>query len=186
MKTLLSCAMVLCVSVSCGGGGEDGGGMVKNPNDVKPTSGQPAAITKFEKNANSQKVDKVGGADGQLTPDGKMDAAFDVTIRGPIIAILVDSEGDAAWQWDTYVGIQEVPVQMKALAPKGAMTGGIGVFENDKSINKADGSFAIEDNNEHHLTIYIADTGAFTPGSGFRLYAETPDHKIVEGPVAKY
>jgi hypothetical protein len=75
---------------------------------------------------------------------------------------------------------------MLALAPKGNMTGGIGVFENDKSLNGPDGSFVLSDDKEHHLVVYIADNGAFTPGSSFKMLAETAEHKIIESPVAKF
>jgi hypothetical protein len=188
MKRLVACAIAVLVALSlaeCGGGGDEGGGP-KAPNDVKPASAKEAAITEFKKRDDSQKVDKIGGADGQLAPDGKMDAAFDATIRGPLIGLLVDSEGDSAWQWDTYVGTQEVPAQMKALAPKGMMTGGLGVFENGNPLNKPDGSLTITDDAEHHVVIFISDTGAFIPGASFKLLGETPDHKVIEGPVAKY
>lgn len=170
----------LVLLAACGGGSTD----VKNPNDAKPNDG--AAITQFSKRDDALKVDKIGGADGQLTPDGHNDASFDVTIRGPIVGILVYGEGDNSWQWDTYVGIQDVPAQMRALVPKGSMTGGIGVFEGGKPLNNPNGSFVLLDDKEHHLVVYISDNGAFQPGSAFKMVAETPAHKIIESPVAKF
>ncbi len=170
---------VLALLAACGGGAAD----VKNPTDTKPSG---AAITQFAKRDDALKVDKIGGADGQLGPDGHNDAAFDATIRGPAVGVLVFAESDNSWQWDTYVGIQDVPVQMRALVPKGSMTGGIGVFENGKPLNGPNGSFVLLDDKEHHVVVYISDNGAFQPGSAFKMLAETPDHKIIESPVAKF
>ena len=184
MRTL--CVVILGMGLAaCGGGGDESGG-TKTPNDVKTTAGQPAAITQFVKRDDSLKVDKVGPSDGALTPDGKMDAAFDVTIRGPVISVLVDSADDDKWQWDTYTKVNDVPASMKAFAAGGAFTGQVAVFENGKVLNNPDGSVEIKDNVEHHVVVYIADTGAFVAGAAFKIYAEGADHKIVEGPVLKY
>ena len=177
--------MLGIVLMACGGGDDTGGG-AKNPNDVKTTSGQPAALTGFAKRDDTLKVDKIGPSDGALKPDGKMDASFDVTVRGPVISLLIDSADDDKWQWDTYTKVNDVPAAMHAFAPGGALTGQIGIFEGDKLLNKEDGSFALTDNAEHKLTVYVSDTGAFVAGAKFKVYAETPDHKIVEGPVVVY
>lgn len=180
--------LLLLFAISACGGGADEAGGPKNPGDVKTTEGaaQPAAITQFAKRDDSLKVDKIGPANGQLKPDGKNDAAFDVTLRGPVVALLIDAADESQWQWDTYTGTSDVPVAMKAFAPGGAMTGEIGVFENDKALNNADGSCQIKDAAEHHLVVYVADTGAFTPGAKFKILAETPDHKVIEGPTLTY
>lgn len=169
---------IVFVLVACGGPSE--------PAKPPPPPSANVTFSQFAKRDDAMKVDMVGPADGALKPDGHPDAAFDVTLRGPIIALLVDSENDNSWQWDTYTGLQTVPVEMQALAPKGSMTGGIGVFENGKPINDPNGGLLIDDEKEHHLVIYIADNGAFQAGSSFKIYGETKDHKIVHGPVAKF
>lgn len=170
--------------LGCGGGDDTTGG-AKNPSDVKTTSASAAAITAFAKRDDSQKVDKVGVM-ASFKPDGKNDAAFDVTVKGPLIALLIDAADDSQWQWDTYTGTNDVPKDMKAFAPGGAQTGDLGIFEGDKNLNAADGSFKLDDDKEHKLTIYIVDTGAFTPGAKFKILGETPDHKVVEGPTITY
>jgi hypothetical protein len=172
--------------LACGGGGDDaGGGGTKTPNDVKTTSASAAAITAFAKRDDSQKVDKVGVM-ASFKPDGKNDAAFDVTVKGPLIALLIDAADDSQWQWDTYTGQNDVPKDMKAFAPGGAQTGDLGIFEGDKNLNAADGSFKLDDDKEHKLSIYIVDTGAFSAGAKFKILGETPDHKVVEGPTITY
>ena len=184
---LVGAFVLVVLGCGCGGGGDDaGGGGAKNPNDVKTTGGTPAAITAFTKRDDSLTVDQIGPSDGALKPDGKMDAAFDVTIRGPVISVLIDSADDDKWQWDTYTKTDDIPAGMKAFAAGGAFTGQVGVFEADKVLNKDDGSFALADGNEHKLVVYVSDTGAFVAGAKFKIYAETPDHKIVEGPVVTY
>lgn len=174
----------LVTLIGCGGG--DGGGGTKTPNDVKTTSGSQAAISAFAKRDDSGKVDKIGPSDGNLKPDGKMDVTFDLTIKGPVIAILVDSADDDKWQWDTYTKLNDIPADMKAFAPGGALTGAIGVYEGDKLLNNEDGSFGLKDDAEHKLTIYIADTGAFVAGAKFKVYAETADHKVLQGPTVTF
>src|SRR5260221_3747298 len=174
-------ALAVVLAVGCGGGAAE----TKPPETNKSLRSQ-MTISQFAKRADALAVDMIGGSDGALKPDGHNDAAFDATVRGPLIALLVDAEDDNSWQWDTYTGLQNVPVEMKALAPQGSLTGGIRVFENGLPLNNPDGSFVITDDKEHHLVLYISDNGAFQPGAKFKLFGETPDHKIVEGPVAKF
>lgn len=165
-------------------GGCGGGEPAKNPNDTKPAAGAAPAITQFEKRAD--KADMIGGSDGSFKPDGHPDQAFDAAFHGPIVSLVILSVNDNAYQWDTYTGLQTIPASMHALVPKGHQTGGIGVYEAGKLLNNPDGSFAMTDDKEHHVVIYLSDNGAFQPGASFKLLAETPDHKIVEGPVTKF
>lgn len=146
----------------------------------------PPAILELKKRDDALKVDKVGPSDGDLAPNGKMDATFDATVRGPILALLLDAEGDSLWQWDTYVGLQTVPVQMKALQPKGGLSGGIGVFENGQLLSAKDGQLRIDDDRVHHLVLYVDDNGEFKPGAGFKLYAETADHQVIESQIVTF
>lgn len=169
--------------VACGG--DDTAGGAKNPSDVKTTAATPAAITAFAKRDDSQKVDKIGVM-ASFKPDGKNDAAFDVTVKGPLIALLIDAADDSTWQWDTYTGTNDIPAAMKPFAPGGSQTGDLGIFEGDKLLNAADGSFKLDDDKEHKLTIYIVDTGAFSAGAKFKILGETPDHKVIEGPTITY
>ena len=172
--------IVLVLVLVLGGCGPD------KPAEPPKSLRSQMTISQFAKRADALAVDKIGGADGALKPDGKNDAAFDATIQGPLVALAVTCENDNSWQWDTYVGLQNVPAEMKALAPKGNLTGGIGVFENGQPLNGLDGSFVLSDDKPHKVILYISDNGAFQPGSRFKLYGETPDHKIVEGPIAKF
>lgn len=185
----LACVLVLAAA-ACGGGATPEG--PKNPGDVTPPTGGPAkpAVMGFAKRADSLKVDKIGGNDGNLKPDGRNDAAFDVTLKGPLVAIFLFSvnekgDPDGSWQYDTIVGTQEYPSTLKSYVSKGGMTAGIGVFENDKIVNKDDGSISIADG-EHKVQLYLSDIGAFQPGSRFKLMAEAADHSILSSEVVTY
>jgi hypothetical protein len=182
--------VLVLAAAACGGGG---GGSVdgpKNPGDVTPPTASKPAVMGFAKRADSLKVDKVAGNDGNLKPDGRNDAAFDVTLRGPLVALFLFStnekgDPDGSWQYDTIVGTQDYPATLKSYVAKGGMTSGIGVFEGDKLLNKDDGSLAVDDK-EHKVVIYLSDIGAFQPGSHFKLMAEAADHSILSSDVVTY
>lgn len=190
MKTI-ACVLILATA-ACGGAAAEG---PKNPGtltNTPPLAGSSkASISGFAKRADSLKVDKIAGNDGNLKPDGRSDAAFDVTLRGPIVALYLFStndkgEPDGSWQYDTIVGKQAYPAAIKSLVAAGGMTAGIGVFEGDKVLNKDDGSFALSDAAEHKVSVYFSDIGAFQPGAHFKLVAETPDHELVSSNVIAY
>jgi hypothetical protein len=189
LASLVSALLVVSSAsvLACGGGAEEAA--PKSPADVaKPA---PPAITAFAKRADSQQVDKIGGNDGNLKPDGFKDAAFDVTLRGPIIALYLFStndkgEPDGSWQWDTRVANEAFPDALKSFRPKGGMTGAVGVFEGDQALNAANGGFTLAAGSEKKVVVYVADQGAFQAGAHFKLVAEGPDHAIIDGPVLTY
>lgn len=191
-SVLATICLTTAVALACGGGGALEG----KPADV-PTAGSAtpppsggAKVTTFAKSPDSLKVDKIGGSDGSLKPDGTMDAAFTVDVEGPFVAVFVvttDAAGtpDGNYQWDTVVATQEMPPEMKGLVKTGGMTGGVGVFENGQPLNKPDGSLPTI-TGAHKLDLYVSNTGAFEPGTHFRVMVEQPDHTIVKSPVVTY
>lgn len=183
--------MLVLGAAACGGGGGIPE-VPKNPGDVvtPPAAGKPS-ISGFAKRADSLKVDKIGGNDGNLKPDGRNDASFDVALRGPLVALFLFSvndkgEPDGSWQYDTIVSTQKYPDAIKSFVAKGGMTSGIGVFESDKVLNKEDGSFALSDAAEHKVQVYFTDIGAFQPGAKFKLMAEAADHTVLSSDVITY
>jgi hypothetical protein len=188
LASLLSALVVSSSACLLACGGAEGAAP-QTPADVATPA--PPAITAFVKRADSQQVDKIGGNDGNLKPDGFKDAAFDVTLRGPIVALYMFStndkgEPDGSWQWDTRVADEAFPSALKSFRPKGGMTGAIGVFEGEKVLNAANGSFNLPAGSEKKVVVYVADQGAFQAGAHFKLVAEGPDHTIVDGPVLTY
>ena len=191
-SVIATTCLMTAVALACGGGGTLEG----KPSDV-PTSGSNTAppagggkVTTFAKSPDSLKVDKIGGSDGSLKPDGTMDAAFTADVEGPILSIFVvttDATGtpDGNYQWDTVVATQDMPPEMKGVVKTGGMTGGVGVFENGQPINKPDGSLPTI-TGTHKYDLYVSNTGAFQPGAHFRIMAEQPDHTMLKGPIVTY
>lgn len=187
----IACMLILATAACGGAGGEGPKNAGTLTNGTPPAGSSKPAISNFAKRADSLKVDKIAGNDGNLKPDGRNDAAFDVTLRGPIVALYLFStndkgEPDGSWQYDTIVGKQAYPAALKSLVAAGGMTAGMGVFEGDKVLNRDDGAFELSDTAEHKVSVYFSDIGAFQPGAHFKLVAETADHALLSSNVVAY
>ncbi len=147
----------------------------------------PVRIRAFGVAPDSLKVDKVGGTDGAIRPDGVPDAAFTLDVSGTFVAAFVittDEKGtpnhDA--QWDTLTANQDMPPAMRGLVKSGGMTSGIGFYEDGQVVNQVDGSMA-RTGGEHHFQIFLSTNGVLAPGIHLQLVLERPDHEVVRSAV---
>jgi hypothetical protein len=159
---------------------------VEGPACEIPPAGR---IHSFARSSESLKVDRVGGGDGALVPNGQMDGAFDAVLEGPITAIFIastDSAGTAiGQQWDTIVGLGEMPAALRGPFLAGSSTAGLGVWEGGKFVNRPDGSIELPAG-KHTVTLYAADSGWFREGNHFRVMVAFPDGCVAKGPVVPY
>jgi hypothetical protein len=183
-------ALVACVT-ACGG--EPKEPKVPGPTTTTTTTttagAEKTAITSFAKAPDFLKVDKVGGSDGALKPDGNMDAAYTLEIDGPVTALFVlssDASGTPTGDYDadTLVGGQDIPKEV-GVTLKGHSTAGLGVFEGDKLVSAPDGSLNLGPG-KHKLTVYFANTGVLVPGASVVVFAQGADKAVVKGPVATF
>ncbi len=184
--------LIACVLAGCGGSEP----AAKAP-DPTTTGGAAAssttgggAVTSFAKAADSLKVDKVGGSDGALAPDGNMDAAFTAEVEGPLAALVVvsvDAQGNPTsdFQTDTLVGDQKLPAELASSVKAGKNSAGMGVYEGGKALNAADGSVSIPAG-KHSLTLYFANTGTIASGGSIRLYGVRADQSVVKSAPAAF
>ena len=189
VAALLACAATSLAA--CGGDPKEP--KVPGPTTTTTTTtmaaGDKTTVTAFAKAPDSLKVDKVGGSDGALKPDGNMDAAYSVEIDGPVTALFVlssDASGapNGEYDADTLVGGQDIPKDV-GVTLKGHNTAGLGVFEGDKLVSAADGSLNLPAG-KHKLTIYFANTGVLTPGASVVIFAQGADKSVVKGPVSTF
>jgi hypothetical protein len=137
----------------------------------------------------SGKVDKVGGSDGALKPDGSPDIVLTADLDGPVASIFLISTGangepNGDYQADTITGLDQLPKDFPIAVRAGMLTAGIGIFEGDKLVTKPDGSIDLGPG-PHKLNLHIAATGVLQPGTGHvRIYIARPDKTVVKGPVA--
>jgi len=159
----------------------------------KPFVPPPAAkgmFHSFDVAATSGRIDKVGGRDAALEPDGVKDLVFDVVVDGPVMAFVVVSvnatgQPDGAFSADTYVGGQTPPPEASIAMQPGKATSGIGVFENNKLVNASDGSLTPLADGRHNLVLYVSPSSELAkPKGSFRAYAIYDDKSVVESPTA--
>ncbi|MDB4998114.1 MAG: hypothetical protein JWM74_5546 [Myxococcaceae bacterium] len=186
-------ALVACAASLAACGGDPKEPKVPGPTTTTTTTtmapGDKTTVTAFAKAPDSMKVDKVGGSDGALKPDGNMDAAYSVEIDGPVTALFVlssDASGapNGEYDADTLVGGQDIPKDI-GVTLKGHNTAGLGVFEGDKLVSAADGSLNLPAG-KHKLTVYFANTGVLTPGASVVIFAQGADKSVVKGPVSTF
>ena len=187
-----------CGAVGCGGSEPS----AKSPSSAGPATPSGAVATTggagggtvktFTVSPDSGKVDKVGGSDGALKPDNAPDLVFNADVEGPIAAVFListDAKGDpnGEYQADSITGLDELPKDFPLAVRAGMLTAGIGVWEGNRMLNKADGSIEPIGPGPHRLTIYVATTGVLQPGSSnVRLYVmRTTDKAVSRGPVTK-
>lgn len=138
--------------------------------------------------ADSMKVDKVSNKDGAIAPDGEKDGAVTLTVDGPIAGIVLvttdkDGNPEGGQQWDTYTANQKVPAAIKAPYDDGGPTWQLGVFENGKALNGANGALSTIPAGPHKLALYASDSGYFTKDNHFVVFVERADHGVVRSNV---
>jgi hypothetical protein len=145
-------------------------------------------IVSFERSPESLKIDKVGVADGALTPDGQKDIVFTLKLSGPIESVYItsiDAKTGATtgeFQGDTLTGTTIQPNEFAALRA-GGRTVGIGVMEGDKLVNKPDGSLPALPGGAHTYTLILANSPSLKAGKPIGVFVQTPDHQVVKGPI---
>jgi len=138
--TVLLCGLL---SFACARGGPS----ASSPSTTRAT---------IERAADSGQVDRVGAADGALSPDGNMDLSFHCIVDGPVTALFlvtVDEAGTptGAFQADTLTGAAESPRELGARS--GAGTVGLGVAMGNRLLNAPDGSLPPLGEGTHDLVV---------------------------------
>lgn len=149
----------------------------------------PPAKGKFNSGvlgAKSGQVDKVGTKDGAFTPDGVKDVIFEVELDGPATAIAVQSvddkgEPNGMFSADTYVGAQPIPPEVTSTLKPGKATAGVVIYENDKIVNKKDGSIAPFAAGTHKLTVHLSVKDL--PKGNYRVLAVFDDYSTAQTPT---
>jgi hypothetical protein len=149
---------------------------------------QPVALP--DVSSLSLTADSIGPNDGELTPNGQVDAIFDVPVQGPLsslilVGVLADRTPLRGEQWDTLVGDQVIPPGT-GLGGTGGETRGLGVQEHGRWLNAADGSLTALGPGRHDLVLYAEDGGEFLPGRYFLVKGIRPDGSIANGTVFQY
>ncbi|WP_394825218.1 hypothetical protein [Pendulispora albinea] len=165
-------AALVCVLAACGS---------------KPASSAGGAgdtrIGRFAVSAQSFKVDKVGGADGSLDPNGVPDAVLEAAIDGAAIGVALvahDAQGNAVAQWDTLTGADKLPSGAGLYSTHGDSTPGLVLVEGGQRLNHNDGS--ISPLSGHHEVTLYADVRDVESAKTLELILLTADGQIVRGP----
>ena len=151
----------------------------------------PPAIYQFSTNPASLTVDDVSSAAAPISPDGRKDGVFDVSVQGPVAAFVVattNSSGTAAGghYWETLVG-QTIPAGVSGLSG-GSTTWVVGVTERGSStfLNNTNGSLPLLDGSVHDLTLYISSDGSIQTGALLRAWAIGPNGSVSPSPILTY
>jgi len=150
-------------------------------------SANGASVRTLQVAPDSLRVDKLGGRDAYLYPDGLLDLSFVTDVTGPLTALFLMStdergEPDNHFRMNTMVGIEEAPQQFGGTLELGRMSSGVGVMEAGKWINKPDGSVDIPAG-PHRLTLYTSNMGGLQSGRHLRLFGVLSDKSVVKGPI---
>jgi hypothetical protein len=145
-------------------------------------------VVSFALSAQSGKVDKIGGKDGNFKPDGVKDTVFDLEYEGMAKAIFVmttDAEGQLTSEFDadTRVGDEAIPKDLAGIMNLGKNTAGLGVFENGKLVNAKDGGLGKDGlaDGKHKLTLHVSVKDF--PKSAVRVFVLNQEDRVVKGPV---
>lgn len=187
-SALAATALLGALLLGCAGDKAQGDAP-KTASGAKPNTAA-AKVLGLQVSPESLRVDKVGMRDGALHPDGSLDLVFLADVEGPLDAIFIvatDEKGvmSGLFRANTLVGAEEAPEELGGTLELGRMTSGIGVMEDGKWINRENGSIGISEG-RHHLTLYVANTGALHAGVYLRLIGRVPGGGLVKGPVISY
>jgi hypothetical protein len=136
-------------------------------------------------------IDLASQRDNGVTPDGASDGAFQLTVIGPLSALILvttDASGTTCCgqQWDTLVGSEQFPPQLNSPATQGSGTWALVVYEGGMLLNSADGSLQTIASGTHSLNLYGSNSNYFIEGQYFRAYGIGTSGQWVEGPVTAY
>ena len=104
------------------------------------------------------KVDRIGGGDGSVEPNGVPDAVFHATITGPALGIILvgkDERGAPIAQWDTLTGKDTLPPNVGLYSTHGDTTAGLVVYEGEARQTRTDGSLPPIAAGVHTLVLYV-------------------------------
>jgi hypothetical protein len=159
--------------------------------DTDDPIGEPGDPAILDMRIAEARMDVVAPADDGLHPDGESDAAFQVTVRGPLVSLALLTTGDdgascCGQQWDTVVRDEPIPSGMASGFSSGAETWVLGVSEDDVLWNRADGSLETIGPEEVDLVLHASASGYFCWGNFFQARGETEDGEVLTGPVVEW
>lgn len=193
--SLFGLGLAMVMAIGCGGSEPQAKSAADSTSSATSSkssgpSGAMGTIKTFKVSPESLKADRVGGSDGALKPDNSPDLVFEADVEGPISALFLISttpqgEPNGEYQADSITGLDTLPKDFPLSVRAGMLTAGMGVWEGQKMISKADGSIELIGDGPHHITVYVASTGVLSTGSHVRMYAMRPDKTVTPGPVAE-
>ncbi|WP_394840067.1 hypothetical protein LVJ94_24575 [Pendulispora rubella] len=180
-------ALVFLAAFSACGGSSNAAQSPSSSSTSVEVSSNGASVRSLQISPDSLRVDKVGGRDAYLYPDGLLDISFVVDVTGPLSALFLMStdergEPDNFFRVNTLIGIEEAPQQFGGTLELGRMSSGLGVLEDGKWINKGDGSVSIPAG-PHHLTLYTSNMGGLQSGRHLRVFGVLSDKSVIKGPI---
>lgn len=140
-------------------------------------------------------VDRIGVGADTLSPDGTMDAVFEVEVNGPVVALVlsnVDPENRPLYDqvWDTIVGDEPFPAGIGAHFERGGQTAVLGVEEGGVLLNRPDGSLPPLSAGPHALRLYASPVADLVPIAGgyfyYRVTAVLEDGTLVYGDPVRH
>jgi len=136
-------------------------------------------------------VDLTGKLDNGVAPDGVLDGAFQMTVTGPLSALILvttDASGTTCCgqQWDTIVGAGQFPPELVSPATQGSGTWALVVYENGVLLNSSTGSLQTIASGTHNLNIYASNSNYFSAGQHFRVWGLGASGEWVQGPTIVY
>ncbi|WP_394850783.1 hypothetical protein LZC95_25415 [Pendulispora brunnea] len=177
----------LATVFACGGSSNTTAQTPSSSSTTVEVSASGASVRTLQIAPDSLRVDKVGGRDAYLYPDGLLDLAFVVDVTGPLAALFLMStdergEPDNFFRVNTMIGTEEAPQMFGGTLELGRMSSGLGVMEEGKWINKANGSVTIPAG-QHHLTLYTSNMGGLQSGRHLRVFGVLSDRSVIKGPI---
>jgi len=173
MRSVLVFACSMATLLACGGGKPA----------VSAGSDGSTRVTRFVTRPDAFKIDKVGGSDGSLDPNGVPDAVFDVGLDGPAIGVVLlasDASGKPIGQWDTLTGSDQFPEGAGLYSSHGDSTPGLVLEENGQRLNHNDGS--ISPLAGHHDVAAYAEISDLDATKSLELLLLTAEGRLVRGP----
>jgi hypothetical protein len=171
--------------------GEDGG-------DAQPDARPDATIDAGDAGAGmvvttailGATADKVSLTDQGLTPDTKLDGTFEITVVGPITAlVLLTTNGGGTpagpHQWDTLVQTDPIPASINSTFTNAGLTPVLGVYDGTTRVNDGNGRISVGAG-AHLFTLYASDDGFQKAGQHFRVFACTSATTCFGGPVVAW
>ena len=120
-------------------------------------AGDHARVVNLKLAPDAFRVDKVGGGDGSVEPNGVPDAVLEANVEGPALGLILvakDERDAPIAQWDTLTGKDTLPPNVGLYSTHGDTTAGMVVFEGGVRKTRSDGSLPPLAAGAHALTIY--------------------------------